>query len=83
MFRPRGQRVGCTQHIQPNLNVEKKSNSVCYHFVREAAAIGIILVGQIRTELNPADIATKVVSGGIKRDKIIELILHDIAEYDD
>jgi hypothetical protein len=67
----------------PASAVKRKSNSVCYHFVREAAGMGIIMVGHVRTELNPADIATKVVPRGIKWDRLIELILHDIADYDD
>lgn len=66
----------------PTSTLKKKSNSVCYHFVREAAAMGIISVGHVRTELNPADIATKIVPGGIKRDRLVDLILHDIVNDD-
>jgi hypothetical protein len=44
----------------PASTLKKKSNSVCYHFVRGAAAMGIITVGHVRTDLNPDDIATKL-----------------------
>jgi hypothetical protein len=66
----------------PASTLKKKSNSVCYHFVREAAAIGVIMVGHVQTELNPADIVTNVVPGGIKRHRLVNSILHDIADHD-
>jgi hypothetical protein len=40
------------------------------------------MVGHVRTELNPADIATKVVPGGNQRDRLANLILRDIADHD-
>ena len=38
--------------------------------------MGEHLAAHIPTNLNPADICTKVVPGGQKRDKTIDLILH-------
>ena len=48
----------------PTSTLKKKLNSVCYHFVRESAAMGEILVGHVLSQNNPADIATKIVPGG-------------------
>ena len=65
---------------KPTSTLKKKSNSVCYHFVRESAAMGEILVGHVASAKNPADIATKLIPGGMKRDGLVSLILHDIAD---
>ena len=54
-----------TQH--PESKLKKKSNSICYHAVREAVAMGELLIGHVKTDENPAAILTKVVGGGIKR----------------
>ena len=51
----------------PESQLKKKSNSICYHAVREAVAMGELLTGHVKTNDNPADILTKVVGGGIKR----------------
>ena len=37
----------------------------------------------IDTNENPADIATKVIAGGHKRDYLVGKLLHDIVEEDD
>ena len=62
--------------------LKKKSNSVCYHAVREAVAMGECLTGHIPTNENPADLATKVLPGGQKRNHLISLILYNLAHYD-
>ena len=51
----------------PESTLKKKSNSICYHAIREAIAKGEILAGHVKMDENPADLLTKVVSGGIKR----------------
>ena len=50
----------------PESQLKKKSNSICYHAVREAVAMGE-LTGHVKTDENLADILTKVVVGGINR----------------
>ena len=63
---------------RPESTLKKKSNSVCYHAVREAVAMGECLTGHILTHDNPADIITKIMPGGQKRDHLIGLILYDL-----
>ena len=67
---------------RPESVLKKKSNSICYHAIREAVAMGECLTTHIRTENNPADICTKVLPGGQKRNHLISLILYDICDYD-
>jgi len=62
----------------PESMLKKKSNSICYHAVREAVAMGEILITYIRTDDNIADVMTKVLPGGERRDKLIEAMLWDI-----
>jgi hypothetical protein len=64
---------------RPESTLKKKSNSICYHACREAVAMGEMLTTHIPTALNPADLATKIIPGGIKRDCLLHMILHDIA----
>ena len=57
--------INNTQH--PESTLKKKSNSLCYHAIHEAIAMGEILTGHVKTDKHPADLLTKVVLGGIKR----------------
>jgi len=66
---------------RPELTLKKKSNSVCYHAVRESVAMGESLTGHISTHDNPADICTKIVGGGQKRDHLVGLLLYDITDH--
>ena len=66
-----------TQTPQSTLN--KKSNSICYHFCRESVAMGESLTAHISTNLNVADLATKVLYGG-KRRGHVRVLLHDIED---
>jgi hypothetical protein len=61
---------------RPESILKKKSNSVCYYAVREAVAMGECLVGHVSTNDNPADICTKIIPGGQKRDHLVGLILY-------
>ena len=45
---------------RPSSQLKKKSNSVCYHAVREAVAISECITTHIPTLLNSSDILTKV-----------------------
>jgi hypothetical protein len=61
---------------RPESTLKKKSVAICYHFMRESVAMGESLTTHIRSELNPADICTKVIAGGAKRDKLTDQILY-------
>ncbi|KAL7447683.1 hypothetical protein ACHAXS_000066, partial [Conticribra weissflogii] len=47
----------------PESTLNKKSNKVCYHAVRESVAMGETLTAHILGAENPADLMTKVLSG--------------------
>jgi hypothetical protein len=59
---------------------KKKSNSICYHVVRESAAMGESIIGHVPSVDNPADIYTNVVPGGKKRNHLSCLLLHDLCD---
>ena len=42
--------------------------------------MGESLTGHIRSEDNVADLASKVVPGGRKRDHLVGLVMHDIVD---
>ena len=63
---------------RPDLTLKKKSNSICYHAVRESVAMKEIMTTHIPTLLNPSDICTKVVPGGEKRKRLVRMILYNI-----
>jgi hypothetical protein len=56
-----------TNASKPESTLKKKSNSVCYHAVREAVAMGEALVAHIPTKFNLADLFTKVLGGSTRR----------------
>ena len=58
--------------------LRKKSNSVCYHAVRESVAMGESLTAHVSTHHNPADICMKVLPGGQKHDYLTGLVLYDL-----
>jgi hypothetical protein len=58
--------------------LKKKSNSIAYHAVREAVAMKEILISYINTDLNVADILTKVLPAGDKRTFLVQQLLWDI-----
>jgi lactate dehydrogenase-like 2-hydroxyacid dehydrogenase len=70
--------VHITQRPESVLN--KKSNSICYHAVRESAAMGDSIIGHVPSVENTADIFTKVMPGGQKRNHLIHLLLHDFCD---
>jgi hypothetical protein len=65
---------------RPEFVLKKKSNSICYHAVRESTAMGESIIGHVTSVDNPADICTKVVAGGQKRNHLIRLLLHDLCD---
>ena len=67
----------------PESTLKKKSNSICYHYIRECIAMGEALTAHIRSENNPADICTKIMSGGEKRNRIVSNILYFFGHEDE
>ena len=62
----------------PESMLNKKSNAVCYHACREAVAMGECLITHIPTEKNLADLGTKLMAGGAKRQGLVDRLLFDI-----
>ena len=62
--------------------LKKKSNSICYHFVREAVAMKECLTTWIPSLKNWADLITKVLSGNTRRE-LVKGVLYDIYDYED
>ena len=65
---------------RPESTLKKKSNSICYHAMRESVAMGESLTGHVPTDENPSDLLTKVLTGR-KREYHVSNILYDI--YDE
>ena len=65
---------------RPESTLKKKSNSICYHAVREAVAMEECITAHVPTDDNCADLATKIIPGGRKREYLISLLLHFIAD---
>ena len=61
----------------PDSTLKKKSQSICYHFVREGVARDEWRTTYINTNDNEADLLTKIL-GGEKRRKFVQNILHHI-----
>ena len=65
---------------RPESVLKKKLNSICYHLIRESVAMGKMLMVHITTGENIADLPTKVIMNGPKRDYLIGKLLCDICE---
>ena len=59
---------------RPESVLKKKSNSICYHAIRESVAMGESLTGHVPTAQNPADLLTKVLVGQKRRDHVGNLL---------
>ena len=57
--------------------MKKKSQSICYHFLREGPARDEWRTGYIKSVKNPADVLTKPLSA-VKRQALIQGILYHI-----
>jgi hypothetical protein len=64
----------------PESVLKNKSNLSYYHAVHEYVAMGESIIGHMPSVDNPADICTKVVPGGQKRNHLIRLLLHDLCD---
>ena len=65
---------------KPESVLKKKSNSICYHAIHKAVAMGEIPTTRIPTGENVADLATKVIMNRPKRDYLVGKLLFDICD---
>ena len=65
---------------RPDSTLRKKSNSVCYHAMCELVAMGESLTGHTPTAEKCADLSTKIIPGGQKRDHFVGKLLFDIVD---
>jgi hypothetical protein len=65
---------------RPESVLKKKSNSICFHAVCKSAAMRELIIGHVPSVDNPADICTKVVPCGKKRNHLIRLLLYDLCD---
>ena len=65
---------------KPEYVLKNNSNSICYHFLREAVAMRECLTTHVPTARNWADLLTKVLFGKKKRE-LIQGVLFDIYDY--
>eukprot|EP00804_Cyclotella_cryptica_P031318 CCRYP_011112-RB/>CCRYP_011112-RB protein AED:0.46 eAED:0.45 QI:0/-1/0/1/-1/0/1/0/110 len=63
-----------TNMSKPESTLKKKSNSICYHAVHEAVAMGEALVAHIPTKKNLADLFTKVLYGQTRRFLVSQML---------
>jgi hypothetical protein len=76
-----GDNMSVVQNTQrPESVLKKKSISICYHAVCESAAMLESISGHVPSVENTANICTKVVPGGQKRNHLIRLLLHDLCD---
>ena len=66
-----------TNVSKPESTLKKKSNSICYHAVREAVAMGEALVVHIPTKKNLADLFMKILYGQSRR-FLVDRMLWDV-----
>ena len=63
---------------KPESTLKKKSNSIAYHLVRESVAMDEMRTGYVKSDDNPADLMTKVLPRGERRERLLRMILCDI-----
>ncbi|KAL7460358.1 hypothetical protein ACHAXS_000815 [Conticribra weissflogii] len=66
---------------KPESTLNKKSNTVSYHTLRDTLAMGETLTAHISCAENPVDLMTKVLSGS-KHQYLVQNILHDLYDND-
>ena len=59
----------------PDSTLKKKSNSIAYHFVREGCARDEWRTTYVNTSDNPADLMTKPLPSGEKRNRFVRMLL--------
>ena len=65
---------------KPESVLKKKSNSICYNFVREAVSMKECLTTHVPTARNWADLLMKVLFGK-NRQELVQGVLFDIYHY--
>ena len=65
---------------KPESVLKNKSNSICYHFVREAVAMRECLTTHVPATRNWADLLMKVLFGK-NRQELVQGVLFDIYDY--
>jgi len=63
---------------RPESTLKRKCNQICYHAIRESVAMGECLTGHIASVDNPADLATKIIGRGQRRDHLVDKLLYDL-----
>ena len=66
----------------PESSLKKKSQSICYHFVREGCARDEWRTAYVNTHLNPSDLLTKPLPSGEKRRSFVRMVLHHLYPVD-
>ena len=62
----------------PESTLKRKSQSLCYHFVREGCAKDEWRTCYVNTKDNPADILTKAIPSGELRARLVRMILYHL-----
>jgi hypothetical protein len=62
----------------PESTLKKKSQSICYHFVREGAARDEWRTSYVNTNYNEADLLTKLLPAGEKREGFVARLIHHV-----
>ncbi|CAJ1957768.1 unnamed protein product, partial [Cylindrotheca closterium] len=65
----------------PDSQLKKKSQSIAYHFIREGAAKDKWQTLYVNTHENDADLLTKQLPYGQKRQKFVKRLIHHIYEH--
>ena len=71
------QSVLCTTTM-PDSTLKKKTNSICYHLIREGAARDEWQMAYVNIHENEADLLTKFLPSGKKRRGFVRRLLHHI-----
>ena len=60
---------------RPESTLNKKHNAICYHWVREAAAKGIVRIAKEDTVTNTADLLTKSLPTERRRELLLQIFI--------
>ena len=63
---------------KPESVLKKKSNSICYHAIRESVAMGESFTAHVVTSDNYVDLATKMITNKLKRRHLVSGLLMDV-----
>ena len=63
----------------PHSTLKKKSCSISYHYIREGVSKDEWRISYVSTKENRADILSKPITGGVKRNELTSMILHHVS----